>query len=225
MPAPASSTKDAAICVTAKTRSRRLVLPVIRRLLLDIPNPCDVSADGRRGTNAKSTAAMTASIAPTHSRLESTVRSSARTEKREAYRARIATIGRALSTPSAAPALQSTRLSANSVRRNVPVPAPSAARIASSPSRRTVRARTRLATLEHAMTNTSADAASRTSSTVRARDVIWSRSSTASMRKSAFAEYASGCSFTIAPWTTRSSALADSRFAPGASLANSCVIR
>ena len=42
------------------------------------------SADGRRGTNANNTAATTASTAPTQSRLESTVRSSARTEKREA---------------------------------------------------------------------------------------------------------------------------------------------
>ena len=45
---------------------------------------------------------------------------------------------------------------------------------------------------------TSPDAASSTSSTVRARDVIWSRSSTASIWKSAFGEYASGCSFIIA---------------------------
>jgi hypothetical protein len=36
--------------------------------------------------------------------LESTVRSSARTEKRGAYRARTATIGRAINTPSSAPA-------------------------------------------------------------------------------------------------------------------------
>jgi len=35
MLAPASSTKEAAICVTAKTRWRRLVLPVIRTLPLD----------------------------------------------------------------------------------------------------------------------------------------------------------------------------------------------
>ena len=84
----------------------------------------------------------------------------------------MATIGRALSTPSAAPAPQSSRLSASSVRRNAPVLAPSAARIASSPSRRTVRARIRFATFEHAMTKTSTDAASSTSSTVLARDVI-----------------------------------------------------
>ena len=71
-------------------------------------------------------------------------------------------------------------------------PAPSAARIASSPSRRTERARIRFATFEHAMTNTSADAASSTSSTVRAGDVIWSRSRTASMRKSPSPEYDSG---------------------------------
>ncbi len=58
------------------------------------------------------------------------------------------------------------------VRRSAAVLAPSAARIASSPSRRTVRARIRFATFEHAMTKTSTDAASSTHSTVRARDVI-----------------------------------------------------
>ena len=84
MLAPASSTNDAAICVTANTRSRRFVLPVIRTLPLASPIPCEPSADGSRGTNASSTAATTASSAATHSMLESTVRSSARTEKRAA---------------------------------------------------------------------------------------------------------------------------------------------
>jgi hypothetical protein len=82
--APASSTKDAAIWVTAKIRWRRLVLPVIRTLPLARLMPFEASADGRRGTNAKITAATMASAAPTQSRLESTVKSSARTEKREA---------------------------------------------------------------------------------------------------------------------------------------------
>src|SRR5467141_562954 len=82
--APARSTKDAAICVTAKIRWRRLVLLVIRTLPLDRLWPLDVSAEGRRGTNAKITAATIASAAPTQSRLESTVKSRARTEKREA---------------------------------------------------------------------------------------------------------------------------------------------
>jgi len=50
--------------------------------------------------------------------------------------------------------------------------APSAARTASSPSRRTERARIRLATFAHAMMNTSPAAASSTSSTVRAEEVI-----------------------------------------------------
>jgi hypothetical protein len=59
---------------------------------------------------------------------------------------------------------------------------PSAARTASSPARRTDRARIRLATFEHAITNTSADAPNNTSSTVRAGETIWSRSVTASMR-------------------------------------------
>src|SRR5437899_4118440 len=66
--APASSTNDAAICATAKIRWRRLVLAVIRTLPLDRLNPLDVSPDGRRGTNAKITAATIASAAPTHSR-------------------------------------------------------------------------------------------------------------------------------------------------------------
>ena len=84
MLAPAKRTKDAAICVIAKTRRRRFALPVIRRLPPARPNPWDVPADGRRGTKARNTAATTANAAPTQSMLESTVRSSARTEKREA---------------------------------------------------------------------------------------------------------------------------------------------
>ena len=71
---------------------------------------------------------------------------------------------------SIAPAPHSSRLSARSVRRSAPALAPSAARIASSPSRRTERARIRLATFEQATTKTSAEAASSTSSTVRAGD-------------------------------------------------------
>src|SRR6266700_2733548 len=87
----------------------------------------------------------------------------------------MATIGCALITPSAAPAPQSRRLSASSMRRSAPVLAPSAARMASSLSRRTVRVRIRLATLEQAMMKTSAEAASRTRRTVRAPDVSSSR--------------------------------------------------
>src|SRR5260370_16527775 len=61
--APASSTKDAAICVTAKARWRRLVLLVMRTLPLARFMPFDALADGRRGTNPKITAA-TIPIAP-----------------------------------------------------------------------------------------------------------------------------------------------------------------
>ena len=86
-------------------------------------------------------------------------------------RARRPSAGRS-ATPRIAPAPQSSRLSASSVRRSAPALAPSAARIASSPSRRTERARIRLATFEQAMTKTSPEAASRTSSTVRAGEVI-----------------------------------------------------
>ena len=156
MPAPASSTNDAAICVTANSAQPAVRARVIRTLPFDRPKPFDASADGSRGTNASRTAATSARPTPTHSRLASTVRSSARTEKRAAYRASTATIGRAISTPSIAPAPQSTRLSASSVRRSAPVLAPSAARTASSPSRRTERARIRFATFEQAMTKTSA---------------------------------------------------------------------
>ena len=84
IPAPASSTNDAAICVTAKRRSRRLVPDVMRTLPVDRPRPLEPSAAGRRGTNARRTAAASARPTPTHSRLASTVRSSARTEKRDA---------------------------------------------------------------------------------------------------------------------------------------------
>jgi len=56
--APASNTKDAAICVTAKIRWRRLVVPVIRTLPLDRLSPLWVpekvldvpEEEGRRGT-------------------------------------------------------------------------------------------------------------------------------------------------------------------------------
>ena len=79
-PAPASSTNDAAICVTANTRRRRLVPVVMRTLPLDRPKPFAASADGSRGTKASSTADTSARPTPTQSSVESTVRSSARTE-------------------------------------------------------------------------------------------------------------------------------------------------
>ena len=46
--------------------------------------PVVASADGSRGTNASNTAAVVARATPTQSMLESTVRSSARTENRAA---------------------------------------------------------------------------------------------------------------------------------------------
>ena len=146
---------------------------VIRTVpLLERPMPLVASDDGSRGTNARSTAAAIARLTPTQSSVESTVTSSARTEKRAAYCDSMATIGLAMSTPRVAPAPQSSRLSASSVRRSAPALAPSAARTASSPSRRTDRARIRLATFEQAITNTRAEAARSTSNTVRAGDVI-----------------------------------------------------
>ena len=92
------------------------------------------------------------------------------------------TIGLAMSRPMAAPATHNSRLSANRVRRKATVLAPSAARIPSSFSRRTVRARIRFAILEQAMIKTSTDAAISTSNMVRALDVSSSRRRTALMR-------------------------------------------
>ena len=69
------------------------VLPVMRALPLDrlsplglpdVPEPDVPEAEGRRGTNARITAAPMASAAPTQSKLESTLKSRARMEKREA---------------------------------------------------------------------------------------------------------------------------------------------
>ena len=172
MPAAASSTNEKAICVVANTRRRRLVPGVMRRLLLASPNPVGPVDEGSRGTYASRTAAAIARPAPTHKSVSSTVTSSARTEKRAAYRATIETIGCASTTPRIAPAPHNTRLSASSVRRKAPLLAPSAARTASSPSRRTDRARIRLAMFEHAITKTTAAAASSTSRIARAGEVI-----------------------------------------------------
>src|SRR5258708_8673533 len=98
MLAPANNTKDAATWVTAKMGGRGVVLLVMRTLPMARFMPFDGFAEGRRGTNAKITAATIASATPTQSMLESTVKSSARTEKREAYRARIVTKGCAITT-------------------------------------------------------------------------------------------------------------------------------
>jgi len=81
--APARRTNEPAICVTAKVRWRRAVLLVVRTLPLARLRPSALSAEGRRGTKARITAATKASAAPTHRRLKSTLRSRARTEKRE----------------------------------------------------------------------------------------------------------------------------------------------
>ena len=80
------------VCVAATTmlalsslsRSRRFVDPVMRRPPLARPRPRGESVDGSRGTKASSTLATVASATPTHRTLESSVRSSARTEKRAA---------------------------------------------------------------------------------------------------------------------------------------------
>ena len=111
---------------------------------------------------------------PNHTRLKSSFSPSARTEKRAAYRPSTATIGQASSSAASTPLPHSTRLSASSERRSAAVLAPSAERTASSDSRRTVRASTRLATFEHAITNSNPAAANSTHKTVLARELIWS---------------------------------------------------
>ena len=124
--------------------------------------------------NARNTAATSASPIPNQTRLKSSVISFARTEKRDAYLPSTATIGTANITAAIAPLPHSTRLSASSDRRNTAVLAPSADRTANSGSRRTVRASTRLATFELAITNSSPDAANSIHKIVFARALIWS---------------------------------------------------
>ncbi len=176
IPAPTSSTNENATCAVAKSLSRRLVPGVMRRPPVARLAPADVSDAGRRGIHASNTAAAMASPAPTQSRLASIVTSSARTENRAAKRATAVTSGPASSTPSTAPAPHSTRLSASSVRRSAPALAPRAARTANSPSRRTDRARIRLATFEQATMKTTPAVASSSNRIVRAGVAIWSRS-------------------------------------------------
>jgi hypothetical protein len=139
MPAPASSTNDAAICVDGEQREAAVGARVMRTPPL-AAEPVDASDDGSRGTNASRTAAASARPTPTHSSVASTVRSSAR----DGETRRVARQDRDHRPrdqhAEIAPAPQSSRLSASSVRRSAQRLAPSAARIASSPSRRTERA-------------------------------------------------------------------------------------
>ena len=72
MLAPASSTKEAAIWVTAKTRWRRVVPPRDAQAAAGQADPWSYPTEGRRGTKASSTAAMRPAPAPTQSMLEST---------------------------------------------------------------------------------------------------------------------------------------------------------
>ena len=186
MPAPASRTNDAAICVTANTRSRRLVPR--RDAHAAARQPQSVRRVGRRQARHErqqhGRGHREDDAHPEQARVHRDI-VGAHGEARGVARQH-ATPSAARSTmASTAPAPHSSRLSASSVRRSAPVPAPSAARTASSPSRRTERARIRLATLEQATMKTSAEAASSTSSMVRAGEMIWSRRFTASMRKSA----------------------------------------
>ena len=221
VPAPASSTNENAICVVAKTRSRRFVPGVIRTLpLASAEARRGACADGSRGTYASSTAAAMARPAPTQSRLASTVTSSARTEKRAANAQR----RRRAAAPAARPAPRRRRR-ARGFRRAASVEArrgsaPSAARTASSPSRRTDRARIRFATFEHAMTKTIAGGGEQQQQhrARRRRDLIAERRD-AQLHVGVRRSTPPGCSRTIAACTAISSARASSTDAPGASAA------
>src|ERR1700678_4009252 len=82
--APARSRKDAVICVMAKMR-RRWLLPEVERLPLVLRLKLrEASAEGRRGTKARQTAAMRGRAIPNQTRLKSRLRPSARGEKRAA---------------------------------------------------------------------------------------------------------------------------------------------
>ncbi len=74
---------------------------------------------------------------PVQTRLKSSERSLARTEKREAYRATTLTIGAAMASPARAPVPHRIRLSARRARRKAAEVPPSAERTANSGSRRT----------------------------------------------------------------------------------------
>ena len=82
-PALANNRNDAAIWTTVKTRMRRR-LAVTRVVPLVSAGPRERSSEGRRGAKARNTAAANAKAKPVQSKLKSTVRSAARTEKRKA---------------------------------------------------------------------------------------------------------------------------------------------
>src|SRR5262249_1028163 len=173
---------EAAIWVMVKTRIRRR-LPVTRLMLLMSPSPLEVSGEGRRGTNARKTAAASDRANPIQSTLKSTVRSAALTEYCSAYFDSTPTIGRATSIPGKPPLRHRTRPSASSDRRKAAELAPSAAWTDKSDSRRTARARKRFATLEQAITNSRPEAPNNKYRMIVASWLIWSRSSLASIWK------------------------------------------
>jgi len=86
--APASNTKDAAICVTAKIRWRRLVLPVIRTPPLDRLSPLwvpeEVAGRGQARDESENHRGNDSQRCSDPKQARSTLKSSARTEKREA---------------------------------------------------------------------------------------------------------------------------------------------
>ena len=190
MLAPASRTKQAAIWVMAKTRCRPVELPRGAQ-----------AADGRGrtvravGTRADAARRPAAPLPPPRARRPPTACWNRASDPARAPRSvRRSARGQASMGPRAEHAERRTRAAQAAGFRRAACgagrrcSAPSAARIASSFSRRTVRARIRLATFEQAMMKTSSEAAISTSSTVLAPEVIWSRRSTASMRTSAFFE-------------------------------------
>ena len=145
---------------------------VIRTLLLASPNPAGACVDGkswdirqqhRRGNRQAGANPEQAGVNGDLERADGEAGGELRHDGNKGTRQQYA---------EDAPAPHSTRLSASSVRLSAPAFAPRAARTASSPSRRTERARIRFATFEQAMMNTTPAAASSMSRTVRAGEVI-----------------------------------------------------
>ena len=117
--------------------------------------------------------------------------------------------------PTTPPASERTTLSVSSWRTSCPRPAPSAARTASSRSRRSSRASDRLATFEQAMSRTKLVVPSRMSSSGRAWRVSSLRTESVVAVKPDEAAYAPGLAAAKRWQTARTSAVACSWVTPG----------
>ncbi len=125
-------------------------------------SPPFARSEGSDGTNASSTAATRASTTLTHTRLTSTVISSARNENRAGVLREHANERPGQRGAKEGSGAAQQEALGQQRQPSAPASAPSAARSVSSDSRRTVRARMRLATFEQAITKISIDAPSST---------------------------------------------------------------